>query len=379
MGVVVVIPGKADTVTVRGQWDAVPAGLVIRSISQQLEEPQTVIRRDKAVYYMGEADEGDLISRVYRVPGKDTKEYVDAVTVLLSSRGRIANVSDRVLVRDLASSIEQIDAIFAGLAAAGGQYVVELRFVELTESWARRVGVDWETVGRVTLEASAASGSAVLGGLALAELTAVFEATETTEGRRLITQSRLHVVDGDEAEFQAGDTVPVLSPILSSGTFVGGPITNRIEYVDTGLLLKITVRSEPDGRLRLHASPELSEITGFVEGNPIRSRRRVVTSAVLEPGGVVVLGGFTRQALTNSRKGLPGFLRFGLDDSRREDTRIFIVLRVTDPSLDGQEGGVKDKGGVQGGGKVLPPPEQASGSTPAMRRAYTEPVPARSN
>lgn len=71
-----------------------------------------------------------------------------------------------------------------------------------------------------------------------------------------------------------------------------------------GVLLKVGGRTESNGRLRVLLDPEISSIAGFVENRPIRSRRRVLTEAVIDPGGSLIAGGFYQQATTRNTEGL---------------------------------------------------------------------------
>ena len=97
------------------------------------------------------------------------------------------------------------------------------------------------------------------------------------------------------------------------------------------MIVNLGVRSEPDGRLRVILTPEISQVIGFVDDAPIRSRRRIQTAAVIDPGGTLIVGGFTQQAERTTQEGIPGMLDQvlarvqSLDD---DHTRVYIILSI---------------------------------------------------
>ncbi len=166
--------------------------------------------------------------------------------------------------------------------------MVEVQFIELNRALTRRLGVDWNLSGVMQFDAALA-GQAVDANAAMsAVLQATIEADENQRHARLLTSATLHCIEGKEAELQTGTTTPVPLRVVSpEGTIT----TTGFDQIDTGLILKVGVNREPQGRLRVSVEPELSQVVGEVEGAPVRSRRRLRTSAVIEPGGVIIVGG----------------------------------------------------------------------------------------
>lgn len=323
-GVTVSVPGDEFERIVMGDWLGVPSGLVVESVAFQLGDGLHTDRVGERVYVVGDVKNALRVARVFPVSGIDGSAFIEAVRALSSDQAQISSVGDIVVVRDTPRSIRSVDVLFNALMAARGQYLVEIRMVEISERWAQNVGVDWSTVGEVNLDVLINGGGLVSSGLAAGQVVAMLDAVETGEDIRLVSLVRLHCVEGADAVIQVGETTPIPRRAVSDAGTVS---TTDFDYVDTGILASVSVRTEPNGLLRVIVVPEMSEVVGYVEGAPIRSRRRLETQAVVEPGGVVVLGGFSSEEDFRASSGLP-FLPSSLFGFRRSSTRLFIVLRV---------------------------------------------------
>ena len=343
-GLVVVLPVDQPDLVVRARFDSVPADDALRQVADQLDGEAVVIRRGPRLYVVGEPSDVDMVARVYNVTGQEAEDFREIATVLGTKRAEVATVGDTLVVRDTIDGMRTIETLFDTVGSARGQYLVEVYFVEVTNDFARDLGIEGTISGNIQLQAG-------VGGLAPADILFAFLnyeggaiARENDRHLQVVTSTRLHVIEGEDAEFQVGETTPVPQRTV---TDAGTVTTTDFEEVDTGVLLLVGVRSEPDGRLRLILEPEISEITGDVDGAPIRSRRRLRTAAVIEPGGVVLVGGFRRQRDLSQRSGLPHHLHSPLlarTDTEEQDTRLYILARVYDPTRpfyepDAPEGG----------------------------------------
>ncbi len=316
-----VVKGDLLEKDVVGDFNGVPASLAIRSLAMQLEEKQDVIRRDKNVYLIGQATHDDMVVRVYHIAGESAESYKSAFSALLSSQAKVAVVNDTLVCKDIPTGIANVDLLFNSITSARGQYVVEVKFVEVNRSWAKSYGLKFENLGKLDLNAVFGGGVESSTAIAGLQLSALLDANETQNGAVLVTTQRVHCIEGKDSDMQVGQTVPIAKKSVSDN---GTVTTTDFEYVDTGMLLSVSVRSESDGNLRVSVKPEQSSIIGYIEGAPIRARRRLDTTAVIKAGGVVVVGGFdstsdsvTVSSITQSHR-----------DDRNEERKLFIVLRV---------------------------------------------------
>ena len=298
-----------------------PASLAIRALAMQLEEKQSVIRRDANVYLIGEASHEDMLVRVYHVSGEAAADYKAAFIALLSEQGKVAVVNDTIVCKDVPSGIQNVDMLFNSITSARGQYLVEIKFVEVNRSWAKSYGLKFDNLGKIDLNAAIGGGAGSSTAIAQIQLSALLDANETQNGATLVTTQRVHCIEGQNSDMQVGQTVPIAKKSVSDN---GTVTTTDFEYVDTGMLLSVSVRSESDGNLRVSVKPEQSSITGYVEGAPIRARRRLDTTAVIKAGGIVVVGGFDSTSDSETISSITRSHR----DQKAEDRKLFIVLRV---------------------------------------------------
>lgn len=166
-------------------------------------------------------------------------------------------------------------------------------------------------------------GSTMMGYI---ELLGLLSADESSSDVRLVTMCRLHVIEGEDATLQVGEEVPVPQKTVSSE---GTVTTTGYTYVQSGVDLSVKVRSEPSGALRVYVTPEVSTITRYVGETPVKVRHRIESAAVVESGGVFVLGGFNKLRVGGRRSGIPWFQTY--KESEKESTRLFVVVRVVEP------------------------------------------------
>ena len=300
--------------------DVVPSDL-LAAVAGQLGGGSAVFPRPGGVSYLGPATDQDVDVGVLDVPSGDAQEWVAAYQVAASPRAQIAPVRDRIVLKDDPASVRRVVALHERLIAARRQFAVDVLFVELSFNATYALGINWDLGGSAGLRASPAGVTFPYDFEVIAE----FAAKESSSVARIVTEQRLHVVEGDSASLQVGDSVPVPQRVTSPEGVVR---TSGFDVVDTGVLLEVQCRAADRGRVQLQLDPEVSQVTRFVEQYPVISRRRFTSSCVLEPGGMIVLGGLSGQTETHNRAGLPvanlGDRREKTDDRRR----LFVVVKI---------------------------------------------------
>lgn len=314
------------------RWVDMPATELLSRVAGQLGPGYEVVDRG-GVWYVGVPGEGDQVARVFRVAGASGADFADVLRAAGSTGCRVAAVGDAVVVRDTAAHMRAIEDAYRSLMGVRRQWLVEVRFVELSERGAEALGVDWSVAGSVVVDASAAaSGLSAWGALASIDLEGLLKAEQSRGDVSLLSISRLHVVEGEDARLQVGDTVPIPRRTVSDS----GTVTSAgYDTIDSGILLTVSVRAVSGDAVRLSLVPEISQITGYVDGVPILSRRRIESAAVVQSGGVVVLGGLTDGGSSSDWRGIPG-IGLGRQERRADRRRLFVVVRVVDASTNDQ-------------------------------------------
>ena len=326
-GVSLVVPPEQAETGVQLSAKNMNVRNALRSVASHLGPSSLVASRGGEVVYVGPATPADQEVRVYHVPAKDVDQWAVALATIRDGV-TVNRAGDALVAYGPRGSLGIVDDAIEALSGLRGQWAVDVRFVELNETAAESMGIDWELTGNVALGAMAAAGGSATSALAAVDLVGMLEAASESGAVRILTTARLHVVEGDEAELQLGETTPVARRSISDA---GTSTVQSFESVDTGVLLRVAVRTAPNGLLRVDAEPEVSQITGFLNDAPIRSRRRVKSSAVVEPGGTVVLGGLRDIRSDANWSGLPG-VPMGKTSQTTGDRRLFVVLTVAEPA-----------------------------------------------
>ncbi|MGO4126613.1 type II secretion system secretin GspD [Inquilinus sp. YAF38] len=164
----------------------------------------------------------------------------------------------------------------------------------------------------------------------------ILDALASITNVRVVSSPSLAVLDNQTAQLKVGDQVPVITRQQQSSDNSDAPIVNNVEYRDTGVILQVTPRINPDGQVNLDIRQEVSNV---VEGapdaiNPTIAQREVGTSVSVASGQTVILGGLISDRQSNGRSGVPvlrdiplvGNLFSGVSDN---DQRTELVILIT--------------------------------------------------
>jgi type II secretory pathway component GspD/PulD (secretin) len=326
LGVNLSIDPLASNRNVRGHWIDQDAEHVLRSLASQLGAGNYVFVRD-AGYYVGQPAESDLELAIFAVPEQDAQLWSSAYRLAGTGRGETTPVLDRVIARDTIEGIRRMQAVDRAFRASRPQYAIDVTFVELSETDARQLGVDWNLNTSLALTADFWNGRATLAAILRGDATA----RDTFDRSAIRTAPRLICIEGGEASLQDGQTIPV----PRRPTIIDGVVTDSgFDEIDTGVLLRVQVRKLDKGLIHVTLDPEVSQISGFRGDYPIVSRRQLHASTIVQSGSVVVLGGLDNSANTDSTAGIPGLNVGNYRARSRDRRRLFIFLTVQEATSD---------------------------------------------
>ena len=213
--------------------------------------------------------------------------------------------------------------------------ILETVFVELTQTGARNVGLDFNNANSQIATATFDTGGYVPSGwnsngvTSLALQAAVYAQVQKGEGR-IISKPRISAQSGSSAKIITGDAIPILTSITLSG--VNG-VSQQVQYVTVGVTLQIAPRVTDDGWVTSHVFCEVSSVTGYSQGYPTISQREASTSATVRDGESFVIGGLTEENDLTSNGKVPvagdvpllGKL-FQHESDTKSKTELYIVV-----------------------------------------------------
>ena len=246
-----------------------------------------------------------------------------------------------IILRGPPERIRRLRDRIALLDVPVNSVLLETVFVELTETGARNVGIDFKNsagkLGVVTVNTGAftpgggigATGLTNAGQTSLSLQAAIYGQVAKGEGR-IISRPRISAQSGSSAKIITGDALPILTSIALSGV---NAVSQQVQYVNVGVTLQIAPRVSDDGYVTSHVFCEVSSVTGYSQGYPTISQREASTTATVMDGDYFVIGGLTQENQLTSRESVPGLGAlpavgelFKLHLSSGARTQLYIVV-----------------------------------------------------
>ena len=250
---------------------------------------------------------------------KDVIEKLDVMPMQVHIEAQIAEVS---LTGDLSYGVNwffERAVTDAGLPSAVGR-----------DTWSTLAG---NVTGTLTGAGPAGLGWTFLGRNAAAIISALDEVTDV----RLLQTPSIFVRNNAEATLNVGSRIPISSVTFNPG--VGTDNTfSQVQYLETGIILKVRPRVTKDGMVFLDIVQEVStpgdipDQTGHVRINT----RKVKTEAAVQAGDTVMLAGLISDSATRGSTGFPGLSRlpivgglFGRQTTGSERSEVIVLLTPT--------------------------------------------------
>jgi general secretion pathway protein D len=214
-----------------------------------------------------------------------------------------------VILRGSPQRVEEIKHEIAMLDVPVTSVVLETQFVELSETGARNLGLDFtngsDQIGAVNIAYAKGfpglGDTPRLGGVSASFQVALYAQIAKGEGR-IVSKPRISAQSGATAKIVTGDALPILTSIALSGV---NAVQQQVQYVNVGVTLQIAPRVSDDGFVTAHIFAVVSSVTGFSQGYPTISQREAATSATVKDGDTFVIGGLTEESNISNRSKLP--------------------------------------------------------------------------
>ena len=214
--------------------------------------------------------------------------------------------------------------------------ILETQFVELTETGARNLGIDFTNSNGQIAVGNLATGGFLPFGVDPTDVlpsgqlqAAIYAQIQKGEGR-IVSRPRIAAQSGSTAKIITGDALPILTSIQLSG--VNG-VSQQVQYVNVGVTLQIAPRVSTDGYITSKIYGVVSSVTGFSQGYPTISQREAETSASVRDGETFVIGGLTQENVLTTKSKIPLLgdipllgAAFRTERSTSTTTELYIVI-----------------------------------------------------
>jgi len=232
--------------------------------------------------------------------------------------------------------IERVKRQIALIDVPVDSVILETQFVELTDTGARNIGIDFNNldgqiaVGKIETGFPPAYGTkpdrfAPSGSIQAA----IYAQIQKGEGR-IVSRPRIAAQSGSTAKIITGDALPILTSITLANV---SAVQQQVQYVNVGVTLQIAPRISTDGFVTSQIYAVVSSVTGYSQSYPTISQREAETSASVRDGETFVIGGLTQDNVLTSKSKIPllgdipvaGQL-FRVERSTRSKTELYIVI-----------------------------------------------------
>lgn len=231
---------------------------------------------------------------------------------------------------------EEVRKILAGLDIQLTQVMIESRVVDISMSDLRNLGLSWGLTQIPIIGIEGVFPNQITVGVADFAIFARLDALVTDRKARVITAPRIAVVDGNEAEVNLGEDIPI--PTIDTA----GRLT--FEFKPVGVLLKILPKVNRDGLITTRIAPEVSSVIEFLPtaSGPVPriATRKANTMVTARSGAPIVLAGLISAEERRTVLKVPllgdipilGALFRTTTTDRRESEVIFIVTMQVLPA-----------------------------------------------
>ena len=249
--------------------------------------------------------------RSYKVQYASSSDVEDILTEYLSNYGSIKSLPDNnlLVIEDMPPFLDKIEKILFEIDREPKQIMIEAKILEISLTDNQSFGLNWTKL----FDSSSATGSLGTQGLASRlspglfgqysndNVELVLSALKERGRLRTISTPKLLAMEGHEAETVVGTNIG-----FRVTTTVNQVTTESIEFLESGIILKVTPTVDRSGRILLDIHPEVSAGTVSDDGIPSKTTTQVSTRMLVPDGKTVFLGGLIKHSINNTREGVPG-------------------------------------------------------------------------
>jgi general secretion pathway protein D len=350
------------------------------------------------------------IIQAFPLSNADVKETADILRIVADNRRlSVSGANSTIVVKDTPERVSAAARIIAAIDKARPEVVVDVEILEVDRSRLKEYGLQIVSPG----DPNGINGTVTVtpDPLTLRDLLNLtpdnvlftnipglaYRLLKQDVNTRTLANTQLRILEGQTAEAQFGEDVPVpttqFAPIATGGV-AQQPITS-FQYRTVGVNLEILPRTHHDDAVTLNVRVQVSSLAGFggFGGLPTFGNRAVATVNRLRDGETNLIAGLIRDEERVVKRGIPGLSDIPAVGSlfahnRRETKesdvvvtltpRIIRVLDVTEADLRafrvGREGATAGFTLQVPAPGALPPPDPAQQPPPPPPPPAQQPI-----
>ncbi len=275
----------------------------LKNYIKKMDSKDSLIKRVVEVYPLKNVEAKNVIKIIDGIISK--KKYLDADSKPLSS---IDEETNSIVLMGPSSEVEYIKVLLKQLDKEKAQVYVQARIIELNDSLVDEIGIKYGVSGgKVGNNGLGTFASSLNGGDALAfditsiglsiptinqglALGASISLLEQDGALDIISEPSILAINNKESSIYVGETISVKT---STSVSDGGTTNENYQREDVGLTLKVKPRISNDNKVTLEINTILEDVktTETNSGNADTSKKEIETTAIVNNGESVILGG----------------------------------------------------------------------------------------
>ncbi len=248
--------------------------------------------------------------RTFKVEYSDPAVVEGILKNYLSEYGKITKLPARKLlvIEDLPEFLTRIEKLLKTLDHQPKQVLIEAKILEITLQDSESFGLDWARLF------NSDGGNGAYGTRGLSDSTSpglffelvnpnvsIFLDLLRSRGRlRTLSTPKLLALENQQAEAIIGDRIG-----FRVTTTINQVTTESIEFLESGVILRVTPSVDGQGRILLTIHPEVSTATVSDDGVPSLATTEVSTQMLVDSGQSVFIGGLIKHSVDQSQEGVP--------------------------------------------------------------------------
>lgn len=286
--------------------------------------------------------------RTYQLEYADIDGIETVLTPYLSPYGKLTVFLDRrlIMVEDTPMYLDRLGNLLDRLDDKPKQILIEARILEITLSDEESYGIDWVKLfesdggnGTFGSRGLADTGDSGNSGFFFDYLTPNFDVALSAldeNGRvRTLSTPKLLALENEEASVIIGDRRG-----FTVTTTINQVTTETVEFLESGVILRVTPSVDAKGRVMMDIHPEVS--TGSIDPNtgiPSQTTTEVTTQMIVGDGDTIFIGGLMKHTLDESSQGVPVLgkvpvIRRLFSNQKRTNLRTETVVLITPKIVD---------------------------------------------
>lgn len=250
---------------------------------------------------------GNTQVRTFKVQYTEPEKVSEILSEHLSRYGKITTLKERglIVVRDLPDFLDRCQALLDQIDHQPDQILIEAKILEVILTGDQSYGIDWTHPfgshgGVVGTTGLATADSGLFLNLFNPGLELKLTALNNKGLVRTLSTPQLLLMEDQEAQVLIGDRVG-----YKVTTIVNQVVTESVEFIESGVILKVKAAVDRAGRILLDVHPEIST-SSVTDGIPSLKTTEVTTQFLAEDGQKIFIGGLIKKETGQEQRGVPG-------------------------------------------------------------------------